>query len=154
MFSVQSWLSRLRKPKDARREEVLSIPEQPLSRFGAMAKLVDEQEFIELAGQGGLNAQLLRRLRAQRRRAFRLYLSELEQEFLQIQRQALDRAANDPGVDPRFAEEVLNLKARFTISVWLLRLSLWFPAIAMAQTHQRTLDLVGSLKPLFSKPSS
>ena len=153
MFSLQSWLSSMRKSKVAGREAFSSISDQPLSRFGAMSKLVDEHEFTALASQRGFDARLLQRLRLQRRLAFRLYLSELEREFKRIERQALDRAANDPGVDPGFAEEVLKLKARFTMSVWLLRLSLWFPTLGLPQAHQRTMDLVGSLKPLMSRPS-
>ena len=116
-----------------------------------MPKLVDEAEFAELAKLPGFEARLLRKLRAERRRAFRLYLAELVSDFTLLANEALDRGANDPNMDPDFLEAVLKIKTRFTVSVFLLRASLWLPATALPKTHQLTLELVGSLRPLLSK---
>ena len=123
------------------------------SRFAAMAKLVDEREFTELGRERGFDARLLSRLRVERRRVYRLYLSELVAEFRSFEKEALYRAANDPGVAPGFAEEVLKVKVRFTVSVWLLRMSLCFPAISLPQTHQWTMELVGAARTQLSKAS-
>ena len=111
-----------------------------------MPKLVDEREFVELRNQRGFDALLLSKLRAERRRTYKLYLSELTAEFRLLSQEALNRAANDPGVAPGFAEEVIKAKTRFTISVWLLRASLYLPGITLPRTYQWTLNLVGVSK--------
>lgn len=119
-----------------------------------MAKLIDEREVTELSFQDGFDARLVRKLRTERRRTYSLYVSELVTEFRYFERQALDRAANDPGVAPGFVEELLRIKMRFTISVWLLRASLWLPAVTRFKAHQRAVDLMRAMRPLISKPSS
>ena len=118
-----------------------------------MPRLVDQQELTELGGLPGFHNRLLQKLRSERRRAYRLYLAELMSEFRVFEKEALDRAANDPAIDPGFAGEVLKVKVRFLISVWLLRASLWLPAIALTKTHQWTVDLVGPRQPALPKPS-
>jgi hypothetical protein len=122
-----------------------------MSRFGAMPKLLDEAEIQELSHQPGFENHLARKLRQARRRAFGLYLAELAAEFRTIEKEALDRAANDPGVDPEFLTAVLNIKFRFTVSVWLLRSSLWLPPNLLPGTHRMAVNLVGSLQPLLAK---
>jgi hypothetical protein len=145
MFSLQNWLSTARVSKAANHEAGPVAAGKSLSRFAAMPKLVNERELAELEQMAGFDSRLVRKLRAERRRAYRLYLSELVAEFRTIEREARDRSANDPGVDPGFAGEVMRLKARFEISVLLLRISLMLPALVMPKTHQWTLDLVGAL---------
>lgn len=152
MVSLHSWLSRLSESKTTRPLEDAAFASPALSRFAAMPKLVDQRELDELARKGGFDTQLLRKLRLERRRTYRLYLFELIAEFRSCEKEALYRAANDPGVDPGFAGEVLKIKARFMISVWMLRASLWLPASALPKTHQWTRDLVGAGKQ-FSKQS-
>ena len=153
MFSLQSWLSRSVESKAVNSEAGPAADSEMPSRFAAMAKLVDEREFVALGRQAGFDARLLRKLRLERRRVYRLYLSEMVAEFRSFESEALDRAANDPGVDPGFAEEVLKVKARFTVSVWLLRMSLFLPAFSLPTTHQWTLDLVGAVRTQLSKAS-
>lgn len=153
MFSLQSWLLKLRESRAPDFTADLVTAPPPLARFAAMPKLVDEQELTELANLPGLDSRLLQQLRSQRRRAYRLYLAELIAEFQVFEKEALNRAANDPAVDPGFAGEVLKVKARFMVSVWLLRASLWLPAIALTKTHQWTIDLVGAYQPVLPKPS-
>jgi hypothetical protein len=123
----------------------------PMSRFGAMPKLLDEAEIEKLSQQRGFDAPLTRKLRRERRRVFGLYLSELAAEFRLIEKEALDRAANDPGVDPEFLNSVLKIKFRFTMSVWVLRTSLWLPPSLVPGTHRMALELVGSLRPLLAR---
>lgn len=153
MFSLQSWLLRLRESKAPHPLADLAIAAPPLARFAAMPRLVDEQELAELGCLAGFDSRLLQKLRSERRRAYRLYLAELVSEFRVFEKEALDRAANDPAVHPGFAGEVLKVKARFMVSVWLLRASLWFPAVALTKTHQWTVDLVGAYQPTLAKPS-
>jgi hypothetical protein len=123
----------------------------PMSRFGAMPKLLDEAEIKELSHQPGFETHLARKLRQARRRAFGLYLAELAAEFRAIEKEALDHAANDPGVDPDFVNAVLKIKFRFTVSVWLLRTSLWLPSSFLPGTHRMAVNLVGSLQPLLAR---
>ena len=140
MFSIQSWLSGVQTP-EPRLCQTGNLP-----RFAAMSKLVDEREFSELGNQAGFDSRLLRKLRTERRRVYSMYLAELVAEFRSLVSEALDRAANDPGVDPGFLEEVLRVKTRFEVSVWLLRASLWLPSATLPRIHRRTLDLLGSMK--------
>jgi hypothetical protein len=123
----------------------------PISRFEAMPKLLDETELGELARQRGFDSHLIGKLRRARRRTYGLYLTELSDAFQSLAKEALDRGANDPGVDPAFVDAVLKVKMRFTISVWLLRASLWLPAGITSKAQQLTIDLVGSLKPLAAR---
>ena len=146
MFSIQSWFSGLRQ-SNAGGLEAGPVIGGTLFRFAAMPKLVDERELAELGRQAGFDARLLRKLRVERRRAYRLYLAELVEQFRIFEKEALDRAANDPGVDPGFAEQVLKAKARFAVSVWLLRASLWLPSVTLPKTYKWTVDLVAALKP-------
>ena len=144
MFSLQSWLSRTRESKAANREEVAALADSRLNRFAAMPKLVDQHEVVELSRQAGFDERLLRKLRTERRRAYRLYLSELVSEFRTIERAARDRAANDSGVHPDFAEAVFKAKLRFEISVLVLRASTWLP-LTLPQTHKWTVDLLRTM---------
>ena len=118
------------------------------SHFGAMPRLLDETEIESLARQPGFDAALIRKLRQHRRRTFALYLSELSAEFHLLEREALGHAANDPGADAAFAESVLKIKFRFTVSVFLLRTSLWLPPNALPGMRQMAADLIGSVEPL------
>lgn len=119
-----------------------------MSRFRAMPKLLDRSEIEHLSGEPGFNNRLARRLRTERRRIFGLYLTELVTEFRALEREALDRAANDPGVDPNFLNSVLKIKFRFSTSVWLLRTSLWLPVNSLPGTDRVLASLIASLQPL------
>ena len=146
MFFLQSWLFSAREStsgyQDAERLALTSV----FSRFSAMPKLVDESELAVLSRQPGFDARLIRQLRSVRRRAFRLYLSEIAAEFRTHARESLDRAANDPGVDPAFTEAVVKAKTRFEVSLFLLRASTFLPAFTTDRTRRWTVDLLDSMR--------
>ena len=146
MFSLQSWFSKRAESNDSNHEGPDSLAVGRMNRFAAMPKLVDQYELAELRRQPGFDDRLLRKLRTQRRRAYRLYLSELVLEFRTIERQARDRAANDSAVNQDFAEAVFKAKLRFETSAFLLRLSTWLPAVTLPKTYRLTVDLLGSMK--------
>jgi hypothetical protein len=122
-----------------------------ISRFGAMPKLLDRVEIEQLSREPGFNRHLARRMRTERRRIFSLYLTELVTEFRVLEREALDRAANDPGVDPKFFDAVVRIKLRFSASVWVLRTSLWLPVNSLPGTDRILSNLIASLQPLLPK---
>ena len=146
MFSLQSWFSKRAESKASNHEEPDALAAGRMRRFGAMPKLVDQYEFAELRRQPGFDDRLLRKLRTERRRAYRLYLSELVLEFRSIERKARDRAANDSAVHQDFAEAVFKAKLRFETSVFILRLSTWLPDVTLPETHRRTVDLLEAIR--------
>jgi hypothetical protein len=119
-----------------------------LSRFEAMPRLLDEIEIEELSRQPGFDPKLISRLRKERRRAYTLYLNEVAAEFHSLAKEAMDRGANDPNVEPDFVGSVVRVKARFAISLFLLRASLALPLLSRLKVQQMTVDLVQSLKPM------
>ena len=116
-----------------------------------MPRLLDEDELGELAHEPGFDSALIRKLRQQRRMTFGLYLDELSAEFKSIANEALERAANAPNGDPHFLQSIVNIKLRFTLSVWLLRASLWVPGSLRGKARQITIDLVRSLEPVLER---
>jgi len=124
-----------------------------ISRFEAMPRLLDEHELEELASQPGFDATLVRKLRRERRRTYSLYLTEVSAEFHSLAKEALYRGANDPNIDPGFVGSVLKVRLRFTLSLWMLRASLYLPAKTRPDARQMTINLLGSFKPMLTLAS-
>jgi hypothetical protein len=92
-----------------------------------MERLLDEQELADLAQCQGFDPFLVRHLRSSRRKIYAAYLKEMAEDFRRIEAIAVERASNDPLVDPHFLEKVLRARYRFTASVWSMQLSLALP---------------------------
>ena len=114
-----------------------------ISRYTPMERLLCEEDYTFLASQPGFRPEIARKLRAQRRRIFRLYLRRMVRDFDRIHAAAQVMVVHSP-VDSSELAAVL-LKQRVSFRVALLAVEIRFALHAVGLGTVDIHSLVQSL---------
>ena len=103
------WAKRYRSfdANDAARESF------SLARYEPMKRLLSEEDFQFLKRRPGMQPAMVRRLRAQRRKVFRAYLTELASDFNRLHRDARLMVATAPAEYSELVGLLMGLQMRF-----------------------------------------
>ncbi len=124
-----------------------SIREWSGDRYRPMARLLDDADFAFLASHPGYHPDMRKRLRCERRKAFRGYLRSLERDFSRISG-AIQSLMTHSQVDrPDLAAILVKQRARFTYGVLAIEFSLALDAMGYhAVSVQPLLDTLQSMR--------
>jgi hypothetical protein len=101
-------------------------------RYRPMSRLLATADAAWLRDSAALSAKDRRRFRTSRIRIFRQYLREMTVDFAGLQ--AVGRAMILSGsVGPEFQEELFRHQLKFTRSLWLVRVQLFFYQFGLTQ---------------------
>jgi len=114
------------------------------SRYRPMERLLTGNDLAFLAAQPGYTQDLGRRFRAERRRVFRVYLSNLVRDFERLHRAARVLVLNAPEDRPDFAAALVRQRILFERTMILVRWRLFLNLLSGAEVDVsglvRTLD--------------
>lgn len=116
-----------------------------LARYEPMKRLLAEEDITFLKSKPGVTPALIRRFRAQRRKAFRAYLSELAADFNRLHRQARLIVAAAPEEYADLVGVLMRAQVRFYRALALAEMGLAAHAIGVYW-----IDLEGLLGPIES----
>lgn len=133
------WVKRYRSfdANDAARESF------SLARYEPMKRLLSEEDFEFLKSRPGIRPAMVRRLRAQRRRIFRVYLRELASDFNRLHRDARLLLATAPEEYSELVGVLMGLQMRFWSALAAVELRLTVHALGIGR-----IDVSGLLAPL------
>jgi hypothetical protein len=108
-----------------------------------MKRLLSEEDFDFLKSRPGVSAALIRRMRAQRRKAFRAYLCELASDFNRLHEEARLMVAVAPEEYSDLVGVLMRAQARFWSALAAVEVRLALHTIGIGQ-----IDIRGLLSPL------
>jgi hypothetical protein len=120
------WLTRLAQ----RRRHSTAWPDSDtsanfsLDRFQPMAGLLDDADLVFLKEQPGYRAEIGARWKRERRRLFRLYLSELKSDFRRLHEQAREMVAQSGAESAGLVEILMKQQMMFLRATTALELRL------------------------------
>lgn len=122
LFGV--WYSRISRGLKADGTGADHILHFSLERYEVMLRLFDSQDYRWILGHPHGNPEMCRRLRAERRRAFRAYLGELSEDFRRLRRLAQEIILNSPQDESRLMIFLVRQSIRFHYQIAALHVKL------------------------------
>lgn len=118
-----------------------------VERYRPMLRLLSESDYIYLSSQG-VDSAATKRLRAERRRVFGIYLSNLVRDFNRLHWAAQTVLLASEADNPGLSERLVRTKARFQRTVMLVRFRLLLNTLGLGGVEAGTiidaLELVNS----------
>lgn len=116
-----------------------------VARYRPMERLLDEEDYRFLSSQSGDTTDLVRRLRAERRKIFRGYLGCLKKDFNRLEGLLRLYTVYAEEDRPELVRAILRRRLRFTCAFWAVEFRLLLHSLGMG-----TVDVRQVLAPLDS----
>jgi hypothetical protein len=113
------------------------IEDFSIARYRPMLRLLDDADFEFLASQAGYEAAIARRLRAERRRIFKAYLSNLTRDFNRLYFAGKLFLVNAPVDRPDLAAALLKQRVTFIQSIVAIHVGLAFATLGIGRVDVR-----------------
>ena len=128
--------------------EIFLVEESGLNRiqfYRPMERLLAADDFQFLSQQPGFNSQVLRRMRADRRRIFRQYLGSLSVDFSDLTNRLRTIMVESPHSREDLAATILTARVLFTATLVVIEGRLLLHACGLYQIRISALNLVAGL---------